>query len=363
MTEGYWRVLLDLSRLPYLATALSQGRVAPDSAVSTLPPQLSTALHAGDLARVCDILDQEPVPTSGGAAAAPPERPGNDAGSLILVGVGVRFGGHLTAESEAAIRQADRVVYLVTDPATRSWLHELNPHCRSLSTLYDVGKPRQQIYDEMVAEIARDVALGGRVCFVIYGHPGVLVQASHRLMALARERAMPVTMFPGVSAEACLLADIGYDPGQGLQSFEATEFLLFGRHVDTSIAAVLWQIGIVGVDTHATEPDRDKVQILAARLAEIYGPDHEVLVYEAAFLPGFPAKIIPTRLDSLADRVTMNATLFIPPSTASVVDGAMAARLGYPTAAAAREPFVPYQIRHDSCGHHPAVPSFGTGGV
>src|SRR2546429_6584747 len=51
----------------------------------------------------------------------------------------------------------------------------------------------------------------------------------------AREEGFEAEMLPAVSAEDCLFADLGVDPGdEGCQSFEATSFLLFRSEEHTS---------------------------------------------------------------------------------------------------------------------------------
>jgi hypothetical protein len=52
-------------------------------------------------------------------------------------------------------------------------------------------------------------------------------------------------MLPGVSAEDNLIADLGVDPA-GLQSYEATGFLVYKYRFDTSAGLVLWQVGVLG---------------------------------------------------------------------------------------------------------------------
>src|SRR3546814_6212654 len=74
------------------------------------------------------------------------------------------------------------------------------------------------------------VRAGKQVCAVFYGHPGVFADVPHRVVRKAREEGIPARMEPGISAEACLYADLNLDPGQrGVQSMEATHFLVHDR--------------------------------------------------------------------------------------------------------------------------------------
>ena len=78
----------------------------------------------------------------------------------------------------------------------------------------------------MADAIVAEVELGKTVCAVFYGHPGVFARPSH--LAIERTRALGhrAEMLPAVSAEDCLFADLGVDPGDGCQSFEATNFVV-----------------------------------------------------------------------------------------------------------------------------------------
>ena len=54
-------------------------------------------------------------------------------------------------------------------------------------------------------------------------------------------------MEPGISAEDCLYADLGIDPGSvGCQHYEASQFMFYRRRIDPSAYLVLWQVGIAG---------------------------------------------------------------------------------------------------------------------
>jgi hypothetical protein len=94
-------------------------------------------------------------------------------------------------------------------------------------------------------------------------------------------------MLPGVSTEDCLFADLGIDPAAGCQSYEATDFLLNGRRIDTSAALVLWQAGVVGDLRYRQGPATDGLRVLVDHLLHLYPGDHRVMVYEAATLPVF----------------------------------------------------------------------------
>jgi uncharacterized protein YabN with tetrapyrrole methylase and pyrophosphatase domain len=137
-------------------------------------------------------------------------------------------------------------------------------------------------------------------------------------------------MLPGVSAEDCLFADLGVDPARfGCQSYEATEFLVHGRQVDTTATLVLWQIGTVGNSDAAEKATPSGLAVLVQVLLELYPSDHEVVVYEASPYPGFDPLIRKVPLVSLSpEHVTAMSTLYVPPSEAPELDVKMVDQLG-----------------------------------
>jgi len=196
--------------------------------------------------------------------------------------------------------------------------------------LYAHGKPRSQTYTEIVEEILSWVRRDLRVCAVFYGHPGVFVTPSHEAVGRARSEGFAARMLPGVSAEDCLFADLGVDPGDaGCQSFEATSFLLYHRDFDTSIPLVLWQIATIGQREGVTRTNRQGLEALLDRLTERFGPNHQVVLYEASPYPvGEPTieRVLLREFDP--EHVPGMATLYVPPTPKPNPDPEMLDRLG-----------------------------------
>src|SRR5919198_5833795 len=207
-------------------------------------------------------------------------------GSLTVVGTGIRCGVHFTPEARAALLGADRVLHLGADPLMREWLSALRPDATSLHSLYAPGKKRRQTYGEMVNAILAPVHEGYDVCAAFYGHAGVFVSPSHEAIRRARAAGFEATMLPAISAEDCLFADLGIDPGRtGCQSYEATNFLLTNRPVDAAARLILWQVGVLGEWDHGRKTDRRRLGLLVGRLLELYPAEHEVILYEASPYP------------------------------------------------------------------------------
>ena len=256
------------------------------------------------------------------------------AGNLACVGLGMMLGAHLSPRSRSHIEHADVVFALVSDPLVELWLGQLRAGVRSLQPFYGSGdrdgKPRTESYREMVEAMMAEVRAGRRVCAVFYGHPGVFAMVPHRAISQARSEGFHAVMEPGISAEDCLYADLGIDPGTfGCQHFEASQFMFYRRRVDPSALLVLWQVGIAGdrsLSRFATGSDHRG--LLVDLLAEDYPLDHEVIAYEAATLPISEPRMerMPLAGLAIAD-LRLQTTLVVPPARAMERNDAMLARL------------------------------------
>ncbi|MET4570125.1 SAM-dependent methyltransferase [Rhodanobacter soli] len=238
-------------------------------------------------------------------------------GSLVCVGLGMTLGSHLGPLARSHIEQADVVFAGLSDGIVELWLNKMHPDVRSLQPYYHEGKSRMQTYREMVEAILTEVRAGKRVCGVFYGHPGVFAWAPHKSIEVARSEGYPAHMEPGISAEDCLYADLGIDPGRyGCQHFEASQLLFYRRRIDPTAYLVLWQVGLVGDQSLArfsTGPAYK--QVLVDVLARDYPLDHEITIYRSATLPIQQARIERVRLGDLPQaKVEMEDTVVVPPA-------------------------------------------------
>lgn len=237
-------------------------------------------------------------------------------GSLVVVGTGIRIGNQCTIEARHHMEHADVVFEVVGDQLAQEFLRALNENVVSLQHLYGRDRARSDTYEAMIQTILAAVREGKRVCAAFYGHPGVYVYPSHESVRRARAEGFEAEMLPAVSADACVFADLGFDPGWiGCQSFEATDFVLNARKFDPAAVLMLWQIALVGDRTlRVFESDPRRIQLLADVLMQDYPPDHPVTVYCAATMPMGEAQVETLPLCRLAEAtVTQESTLIVPP--------------------------------------------------
>jgi uncharacterized protein YabN with tetrapyrrole methylase and pyrophosphatase domain len=253
-------------------------------------------------------------------------------GSLTIVGTGIRSVAQVTLEAKAHMQQADKLLYLVTDPVTRDWICGLNETAESLHDCYRDEEPRLRAYARMTERIAAWVRKDLNVCVAFYGHPGVFVKPSHDAILQARQEGHRAEMLPGVSAEDCMFADLGFDPAVGgCQSYEATDFLTRKPRFDTASHLILWQVSVIAEGKFSSKGNyrKDGLAFLAEALLEHYPPEHEVFLYTAALYSVCKPEIQRVPLSGLAKlSLSPTATLYVPPFGQRLADRAMVERLG-----------------------------------
>jgi precorrin-6B methylase 1 len=251
-------------------------------------------------------------------------------GSLACVGLGMTLGSHLTPLARSHIQQADVVFAGLSDGVVELWLQRMHPDVRSLQPYYREGKSRMKTYREWVELMMVEVRAGKRVCGVFYGHPGIFAWSPHKAIETARAEGYPAHMEPGISAEDCLYADLGIDPGRfGCQHFEASQLLFYERRIDNAGYVVLWQMGIVGNrSTGRFEAGPKYRELLVELLSRDYPLDHEAIIYRGATLPIEKPRIRRAALGDL-HRVPLTAeeTVVLPPARALKPNAAMQERL------------------------------------
>jgi uncharacterized protein YabN with tetrapyrrole methylase and pyrophosphatase domain len=149
-------------------------------------------------------------------------------GYLVCVGTGMMLGAHLSPIAKSHIEQADIVFSLMSTGITERWLDEMHEDVRSLQHCYQEGKNRNTTYNEMVELILTEVRAGKKVTAAFYGHPGVFACVAHRAINQAKRENLSAHMEAGISAEDCLYADLGIDPGKtGCMNLETSQFMFY----------------------------------------------------------------------------------------------------------------------------------------
>lgn len=236
-------------------------------------------------------------------------------GRLVVVGTGISVSGQMTLVTVNHIKQADIVYAVVANKPSLEFVKSLNPNTHSLTDLYEENKPRERIYNEMMQQIVHKVEAGLNVCAAFYGHPGVFVNPSHNAIDYLRKRGFSVLMEAGISAEACLIADLSLDPATyGCQSYEATQFLLRQYPINPYMTQIIWQAFSVGEFTSSIHFNNQKAfTLLIDKLLNYYPSCHTVIIYEARTSPFFEPRIDYCTLETISkEKLSPVSTLVVP---------------------------------------------------
>lgn len=253
-----------------------------------------------------------------------------NSGSLVCVGLGITLGAHITPIARSHIEQADIVFTSGNSGFMHSWLLTINANLHDLQSYYLRGKRRGLSYQQMVEVMLSHVRQGKRVVGAFYGHPGMFVTPTHRAIEQARKEGYFAKMEAGISAEDCLIADCGIDPGRlGCSHYEANQFINFQRNVDTSGYLILWQVGVLGDNTLTQFTSGPEYQALLVEvLLQYYPKKHQVTLYEAANLAITNTRIEVIELQEFTNaKLNQCTTLLVPPSTKLKANGSIQAKL------------------------------------
>lgn len=236
-------------------------------------------------------------------------------GTLVVVGTGISVSGQMTLVTTNHIKQADVVYAVIPNKPGIEFVKSLNSNTHSLADLYEQGKSREQTYKEMMQCIVQKVEAGYKVCAAFYGHPGIFVDPSHNAINHLKELGYKVLMEPGISAEDCLVADLGIDiAAHGCQSYEATQFLLRKYSINPFMTQIIWQAYAVGEFSSASSfNNQNAFALLVNKLLCYFPSSHQLIIYEAATSPLFKTKIDYFTIDTVnIEKLSPLATLVVP---------------------------------------------------
>lgn len=240
---------------------------------------------------------------------------------LIIAGSGIKFLSHLTVEVKAAIETSSCVVYLLNEPAIKKWVSLNSKKSITLDELYFSSSLRADSYNKIANEIIAILEEHNDIVFLIYGHPTYFSSIVPKLIEKISLEQVDIQIMPGISALDCLFSDLRVDPGvNGLQSYDATEFILYDHAFSKNVHLVLWQIAIIGEikiisdDILSLKRQAKALEILYTKLARQYPDEHFLYLYIASQYPSIPFEAIKIRLIDLLDiSIPRLATLYIPP--------------------------------------------------
>ena len=237
---------------------------------------------------------------------------------IVVDGTGVRVPGQFTREGLEALSRC-HVVYCVLAPrrGTR-FLRGLGLPIEDLSHLYQPGRFRSEIYQQIVAVVldraARDRPLG----YVTEGNPILSDRTTHGIVEGGPARGLIVRVYPGVSSIDTILVDLRHEIGStGLQIYEASWFVARGIEPRTDVPCLLMQPGVFGtaytVVGHQLMPGA--LGGLQEYLGRFYPPEHELLLVRSPswwYEDERVHRVLLNDLGGVGERETEGTSLFIP---------------------------------------------------
>lgn len=225
----------------------------------------------------------------------------------------------MTLETVGHIKAADVVFYVLPNAVTAAHVRQLNANAIDLRGYYGDDKERKTTYLQIAEVMLRQVRQGRHVVGVFAGHPGFLVMAARRALAIADMQGYEAQLLPAVSSIDCLFADLRIDPGlRGVQILKAGLVLRKEAALATTGHVILLQVDSVGDGTFSFEGFKHpQHEVFIQRLIEQYGARHEAVSYAAALLPCSAPTIVARPLAEYLDHVpwrTIPGTLYLPPA-------------------------------------------------
>ena len=253
-------------------------------------------------------------------------------GRLTVVGLGYGLAGQVTKDARHYLDNADKLVYLVSDPLSSAWLKKQYPGAESLHTYYGDGDDSEVFKPLMTEAILAPVREGMNVCAAFTGHPAIVVPPAISAVSRARVEGYRARILPSVSIEDCLIAELGVDPGvNGRMLYDATDFLLRPRVLDTSSSLILLQVGTLGERLYRSSQcaNPDAVSLLSEALQRDYSPDDKAVVYETPNHPLGEARVIETTIAQLPEaELSVISTIYIPPARSAEKNTSVMGALG-----------------------------------
>jgi hypothetical protein len=238
---------------------------------------------------------------------------------LILLGAGVSFPEHLTVQTIGALTKCAVVLTNVAERQLGGLPVELRVKCRSVCSLYHPNERRIVNYRRVVRALAREVTRRRPVAWLTWGHPIVFDTVSDLLLRLAREKGWTVRVLPGVSSLDTILADLAYDPANGLFVYGAADLVVSRVPLVPSVSTVLLQPAVFGIDrANFSRRERPDLSGLRDYLLLYYSAVHRCALIHSADAPGAASHItwlLLSDLPKISYDMVVGATMFIPPLT------------------------------------------------
>jgi hypothetical protein len=235
---------------------------------------------------------------------------------LYLVGAGVSFPEHLTAQTIEILRECKRICSNLPQADLDTLSEDLRSKCQSLWSLYQENRDRADNYRDVAHAVIDATAAAPPVAWMTPGHPLMFDSVSQTLLEAGRSLGWNVQVVPAISCIDTILAEVGYDPANGLLIYEAHGLVMQRLPLIPSFATLLLQPSAFGSDvTHYSTEWSPNLAPLRDYLLRFYQAQYECAFVRSASPQSGPAQIFWIELGKLASApfdVIAGSTLFVP---------------------------------------------------
>ena len=239
------------------------------------------------------------------------------AATVHVIGAGVDPARHLTIEAIEILGCCKEIWTNVPIEVFRRLPETLTPAARSLKPFYKDNQTRRQNYADVTRHILARAAELGVVGYFTQGHPIIFDSVASNLYNHGTAQGFQISLVGGISSIDTVLLDVRFDPGGGLQIFEATNFVRNRLKFDTRAALLLFQPSVFGMSTPrlSTNAPHPNLGDLRDALLSHYPASHIASFVRSAtsFNPPFMIDVEIGALDTVAPSATLASSLFIGP--------------------------------------------------
>ena len=234
--------------------------------------------------------------------------------ALMLVGFGVDNGLQLTIEGQRAVSTAEHVYSIGLPEVLRSLFKSSRIPITELDDRFKEGDDYAAAYLDVADHVLKRAAIEPPVALLVPGNPMFQNTLSRFLVQTARQRDVPVQLFPSVSIVDALISDIGLDvTAGGLQVFDARQLVRRAWTINPRIPLVLLALGGLFEGADDAVSRGDSLAALGAQLRLFYPEGHAVTLVTRATGRGdiSHSTVQLKRLAELAPHVTLASALFV----------------------------------------------------
>lgn len=238
---------------------------------------------------------------------------------VYLVGAGIVFPEHLTIETIEILTMCKRIGTNLPEEMLDGLPQDLRNKCVSFWSLYQDGRIRTENYLDVFQAIVELAEVETPIAWLTPGHPIIFDSVSASLLDEGKTRGWNMRVIPAISSVDTMLAELGYDPAQGMLIHEATGLVMRRIPVVPSVAMMLLQPAVFDVNVAIISGDSKGPDLspLSDYLCEFHSAEHKCAFIRSASKLGERDLVTWVKLRDLASvpyQLVAGSTLFVPPA-------------------------------------------------